>query len=102
NFDGSSGTETMELTANSPGCSAAPGKKCFCPAEQQTTKLNGCVDTTATPEDGSLCLPKSGSQTEGTCPESVALHCTIQDFLRCLAGRACPAPGEQRPREHTP
>jgi hypothetical protein len=101
-FDGSSGTETMELTANSPGCSAAPGKKCFCPAEQQTTKPNGCVDTTETAADGSLCQPKGGSQTEGTCPESVALHCQIQDFLGCLADSDCPASGDSCVTEPTP
>jgi hypothetical protein len=101
-FNGSSGTETIELTAGSPGCSAAPGKKCFCPAEQQTTKPNGCVDTTDSAADGSLCQPKGGSQTEGTCPESVALHCQIQDFLGCLADSDCPAPGDSCTTEPTP
>jgi hypothetical protein len=101
NFSGSSGTETMELTANSPACSGAPGKKCFCPSEQQTTKPNGCVDSTAA-GDGSLCQPKAGSQTEGTCPESNALHCAIQDFLGCLADSDCPAPGDTCTTEPTP
>ncbi len=92
-LDGSSGTETIALTDSSPGCTGAAGKKCFCPAEGQTTKPNGCIDTTDTAGDDSLCAA-SGSATEGRCPQTIYQHCAIQDFLGCLADTDCPQSGD--------
>ncbi len=92
-LDGSTGTETMTLSANSPGCSDAAGKKCFCPSDGQSTRPSACIDTTDFPGDGTLCA--ADSQTEGHCPEGpVDQQCVIETFRGCLVNLDCPAPGD--------
>ncbi len=92
-LDGSSGTETMTLTAGSPGCSAAAGKKCFCPSDSQATAPNACIDDTSVAGDGTLCA--ADSPTQGHCPEGpVDTVCTIESFRGCLGDSDCPASGD--------
>jgi hypothetical protein len=98
-LDGSSGTEKMTLTATSPGCSGAAGKKCFCAADGQETRPNACIDETAVPGDGTLCVTDGSAPTdtvnEGHCPEGpVDQQCKIETFRGCLAHGDCPAPGD--------
>jgi hypothetical protein len=93
-LDGSSGTETMALTASSPPCSAAAGKKCFCPSDGQVTQPNACLDDTATPSvDESQCA--ADSQTEGHCAAGpIDPLCRIETFRGCLGDSDCPAAGD--------
>jgi hypothetical protein len=94
-FDGSSGTETMTITANSPGCqsSGGAGKKCFCPADGAETRPNGCNDDTSIAGDGTLCAMDSA--TEGHCPEGpLAQFCMLDTFRGCLSDTDCPATGD--------
>jgi hypothetical protein len=94
-LDGSSGTETRLLDAASPGCSGAPGKKCFCPADGQVTQPNACIDDLEVEGDGTLCAADGASSDEGHCTEGpVDQSCAIETFRGCLGNGDCPAPGD--------
>jgi hypothetical protein len=92
-LDGSSGTETLTLTATSPPCSGFAGRKCFCAADGQTTRPNACIDATDMAGDGTLCAmdsPTTGHCTEGPTDR----NCAIETFRGCLNNSECPAPGD--------
>lgn len=93
---GSSGTETLTLSASSPNCTGAPGKKCFCSATNgQPPQPNACLDNTITPENGSQCAPVGGSPNEGVCPDTADGACLPSEPYRgCLASTDCPVNGD--------
>ncbi len=101
-LDGSSGTETMTLSSTSPPCSAAPGKKCFCPSDGQVTQPNACLDDTSTPNvDESQC--SADSQTKGHCAGGpVDTVCRIETFRGCLQNTDCPAQGDSCGSQNRP
>lgn len=103
-LSGSSGNETKTLTAQSPPCQAAPGKKCFCAAQSggEPTKPNACLDNTATPDtDEGLCAPTTGSK--GECPFTGDTVCSpTETFRGCLNNGDCTAPGDTCQSVHRP
>lgn len=90
-LDGSSGTETEAITASSPNCLGAIGKKCFCPAAgTQPTQPNACLDDTAVDGDQSLCVPISGGSNQGECPALADTVCSpTETFRGCLSNNDC-------------
>ena len=92
---GSSGTEQSTLSAASPNCSAAPSKKCFCPADGQVTQPNACIDDTGIGGDGTLCAADGAGSNEGHCTEGpIDQNCAIESFRGCLGNGDCPAAGD--------
>ena len=107
----STGTVTRTVTAASPSCNGAPGKKCLCATcSEDSSKPCGsdsdctgtcsnsageprrpssCVDDTATiGVDESLCAPTVDGK--GSCPNSpVTQHCKIQTFRTCIGDADC-------------
>ncbi len=99
NLEGSSGTETMTLTAASPNCQGQPGKKCLCPAAgPQPTSANACIDDGDTPDvDESLCLPVTAGSNKGSCQNqpTVERYCSpTETFRGCTSNTDCTAPGD--------
>ncbi len=101
NLDGSSGTETMTLTATSPACTGpgAEGKLCFCPAAGSVgAKPNACIDAFDTPDvDESLCLPIAPGSNKGSCQDQpvVDQYCSpTETFRGCSSNNDCTAPGD--------
>jgi hypothetical protein len=119
---GNDGSVAKTVTADSPNCNDAPGKTCLCASCSLDSTIacgshaecasasagtctnnagsprrpNWCVDTTATPEDGSLCGP------DGACPEGpIETTCAGEPFRTCLIDANCPLPNDRcvaRPR----
>ena len=113
------GTLAKTIDATSPTCNGAPGKLCVCAscsgdktiacdhdaqcaaagagtcsnAAGQPRQPNSCIDTTATPADGKICMPVGNG--EGVCPESFGdQHCRVETFRGCSDDGDCPADGD--------
>jgi hypothetical protein len=111
------GTAAITLSASSPNCNAAPGKKCACGVCSLSTTTpcrdngdcpglgtcgftagspaapNACIDDTAVPGDGTLCSATGGG--EGECTEGpIDQNCVIETFRGCITNADCPAAGD--------
>lgn len=112
------GTVTKTLSASSPNCNGAPGKKCMCSScslnqsipcftdadctaaaagtctnnAGEPRKPSACIDDTTIPGDGTQCSPTAGG--EGECAEGpIDQHCASEPFKGCLAPGDC-LPGD--------
>jgi hypothetical protein len=120
-LDLSNSTDTMTktVTASSPICNGAAGKKCLCATcslnssigcdhdadcaavaagtctnnAGEPRKPNVCVDDTSTPADETVCVPTGRG--EGHCAAGPPLgHCAIETFRNCLLQTHCPLDGD--------
>jgi hypothetical protein len=108
------GVAAITLSASSPNCNGAPGKKCACgvcsldttvPCRDNTdcpglgtcgftagspASPNACIDDTAVPGDGTLCAATGGG--EGSCTEGpIDQNCVIQTHKGCITDADCNA-----------
>ncbi|MCC6765738.1 MAG: hypothetical protein IT293_13860, partial [Deltaproteobacteria bacterium] len=108
------GTVTKTLSAGSPNCNGAPGKKCMCascsedsqkPCASDADCTGTCSNAAGTPRQPHACLddtntgPVEGCAAlaggEGQCDVGpVDQQCKIENFRGCLTDGDCPATGD--------
>jgi hypothetical protein len=95
-LDGSSGDETLALSASSPNCRGvgAQSQKCFCDAggSGESTRPNACLDDSTTPlPDVEGCVPVSSGSNKGQCEAGpIDRVCSpLETFRSCLQTSEC-------------
>lgn len=97
-LDGSSGSETLTLSASSPSCAAvgAQTSKCFCPfTGTEPTRPNACLDDSLTMDVVESCAAISGSN-KGRCSAGpIDRVCSpLETFRSCSSNAECTASGD--------